>query len=64
MTDDLLARMAGVTRMEEVEELFESIVLDVQHRCYGPGTAGPQHLEVLVRRTLLQIDLLLLEEDE
>lgn len=50
-------------RWREIEECFDSIELDIQHRCYsGRSVSGPGYIALLVRRHLSRIDLLLLEE--
>ena len=60
---DLPEQSNPQNRWTEVEECLDSIVMDVQHRCYPePGTSGVRHLLMVVRRHLLQIDQLLLEE--
>lgn len=49
-------------RWDEIEELFDSIVLDVQHRCYAEHSPiGAGHVALLVKRHLVRIDELLLE---
>ena len=52
MTDD--------ERWKEIEECFDSIVLDVQHRCYSKhSVTGAMYLAALVRRHLAHIDVCL-----
>lgn len=47
-----------------IEELLDSIILDVRHRCYvSKSHTGVRYVTSLVRRHLMRIEELLLEEE-
>lgn len=47
-----------------IEELLDSIASDVHHRCYVPQShTGVRSITLLVKRHLIRIDELLLEQE-
>ena len=55
--------MTDEERWAEIEEHLHTIGLDVQHRCYDEhSVTGVRYVQMLVRRNLVQIDKLLLED--
>lgn len=54
---------AALNRWLEIEECLDSLVMDVQHRCYPEHSdTGVRGLMLLVRRHLWKVEQLLLEE--
>lgn len=52
-----MPKTAKEKRWEEIEEGFDSIMLDLQHRCYAPESiTGAMYLALLVKRHLTRIE--------
>ena len=56
--------MTNDERWKEIEEYLSSIALDVSHRSFAPGSRiGARHLLLLMRRHVVRIEELLLEDE-
>ncbi|MCK4958021.1 MAG: hypothetical protein KAT00_01440 [Planctomycetes bacterium] len=57
-------QVSETKRWTAIEELLDSIALDVQHRCYiSKSRTGVRYVTSLVRRHLMRVEELLAEEE-